>query len=263
MEKKRNPYQWCQEAVSYVRFKPDRAAIQKELEAHLADSRTLLRSQGVEWMESERRAVEAMGDPKAVGLALDRAHSPWLGWLWEASRWVCGVLLFFALCSVLHADWWSSLREDLSRLGAPDALDQEIWLNPEIGVGGYFDFLGELSCPDALQAGAYTLTPERALCWEDAETGGRLLALGLNAETWRFWLEEPQFYDNLSAVDSNGITYSYDRSPRISSGTLAAGRLRSQHCITLTPLYGNPEWVEITCLSGGWTIRLDLWEVTS
>lgn len=263
MEKKRNPRQWCQEAVSYVRFKPDRAAIYKELEAHLEDSRTLLRSQGVEWMESERRAVEAMGDPRTVGLALDRAHSPWLGWLWKVSRWVCGVLVFFALCSVLHADWRESLQEDLSLLIGPEAIEQELWLNPSAGADGeYYALLGELPCPDAFQTGVYTLTPERALYWEALGNGQGLLALGLTAETRRFWLEEPCFYDNLTAVDSSGTEYSYSRSPRIWPHTLSAGPARSQFCITLEPISKRPEWVEIRCSSGGWTIRLDLSEVT-
>lgn len=35
---------------------------------------------------SKQRALEAMGSAREVGYAPARAHKPWLGWLWEASR---------------------------------------------------------------------------------------------------------------------------------------------------------------------------------
>ena len=92
MEEKKTARQWCDEAVSYVRFRPDRSAIRRELTQHLMDSRFQLLDQGLDTETADARSVADMGDPQTVGLALDRAHNPFLGWLWELSRLVCPVL---------------------------------------------------------------------------------------------------------------------------------------------------------------------------
>lgn len=71
MEEKKTAGQWCDEAVGYVRFRPDRSAIRRELEQHLMDSRFQLLDQGLGTEEADARSVAAMGDPRTVGLALD------------------------------------------------------------------------------------------------------------------------------------------------------------------------------------------------
>lgn len=73
-----------------VRFLPDRGQIRAELAGHLADSRDyLIEAEGLPPEEAAAQAVARMGDPGALGKALDRAHSPLLGWLWYISRIVC------------------------------------------------------------------------------------------------------------------------------------------------------------------------------
>ena len=77
---------WCKEVVSRVRFWPDREAIRKELAAHYEDSvRDYLRIDYEEEL-AKSRALAAMGDAAEVGNGLDKAHKPWLGWLWGGSR---------------------------------------------------------------------------------------------------------------------------------------------------------------------------------
>ena len=73
MEEKKTARQWCDEAVSYVRFRPDRSAIRRELTQHLMDSRFQLLDQGLDTETADARSVADMGDPQTVGLALDRA----------------------------------------------------------------------------------------------------------------------------------------------------------------------------------------------
>lgn len=41
---------------------------------------------GYDTAEAEKRALDAMGSAFLVGCALDRAHHPFLGWLWQATR---------------------------------------------------------------------------------------------------------------------------------------------------------------------------------
>lgn len=76
---------WMREVLEQVRFRPDHKDIQKELLAHLEDGRADLVRLGYPRDLAEERALQAMGDAKTVGQALDQAHRPWLGWLWLAS----------------------------------------------------------------------------------------------------------------------------------------------------------------------------------
>ena len=78
--------QWAEQTAVFIRFKPDRSAVASELAAHLEDKYAMLERCGYDHQLAASRSLEAMGDPKAVGRALDRAHKPWLGWLWICSK---------------------------------------------------------------------------------------------------------------------------------------------------------------------------------
>lgn len=77
---------WCEDVLREVRFRPDHPAIWRELTAHLEDGCADLERLGYDRALAEQRTLQAMGDPAEVGRALDRAHKPWLGWLWKATR---------------------------------------------------------------------------------------------------------------------------------------------------------------------------------
>ena len=72
---------WCRAVTEQVRFKPDRAAIEQELLAHLEDGAADFERIGYTTAEAEKRALDAMGSAFLVGSALDQAHHPFLGWL--------------------------------------------------------------------------------------------------------------------------------------------------------------------------------------
>lgn len=69
-----------------VKFFPARARIREEYEAHFADAVERLRCQGKSEEEAEALAAERMGDPVELGRALNREHSPLIGWLLYLSR---------------------------------------------------------------------------------------------------------------------------------------------------------------------------------
>ena len=73
---------FCKMVCGFIRFWPDHAAITAELTAHLEDHRDALLElcPGLTPEEAEEAAVQAMGDPEALGRALDESHSPRLGW---------------------------------------------------------------------------------------------------------------------------------------------------------------------------------------
>lgn len=91
---------WCGQVTDQVRFKPDRAAIAKELTAHYEDHVRDLERLDYPQKLAEQRALDAMGDPELIGKALNRVHQPWLGWLWLASRVVLILTLITAFVSL-------------------------------------------------------------------------------------------------------------------------------------------------------------------
>ena len=71
-----NEKSWLDTATAKIRFRPDRRAVRRELEAHLEDLRE---HTGL----TEQAALEAMGDPGRIAEELGRIHRPWLGYLWR------------------------------------------------------------------------------------------------------------------------------------------------------------------------------------
>lgn len=93
------PPDYIDQVLGYVQFPFDRPAIRQELEDHIED----LLSDAPELPEEERPGYirGRMGDPKTVGKALNREHSPVLGWLWKLSGWVMWAVLLWNLPALL------------------------------------------------------------------------------------------------------------------------------------------------------------------
>ena len=228
---------WCQTVTDRVRFKPDRYYIAEELKAHYQDHVKDLMRLGYDVELAEERALGAMGDPVEIGLAMDRAHKPWLGWLWTVSRWL--VLALFLV--FLYTLYYNGLPE----WRASNGPDQDGWQSAAVMVS-----------PRSFQMGSYELTIEDVQFIQYQELEGRYdLRLNMTAETPKFWLKNPQFHECLSAVDSNGIRYREHWKPYIYGSISYAG----DGCwIKIEHIENEPEWIEITHKTAGWTIRLDL-----
>ena len=95
---------WVDAVCEQVRFWPDRQGLAKELRVHYEDHRKALEQLHYEPELAAERSLRAMGNAQEVGWALDRVHKPWLGWLWESSRWLArgmaALLVITMLCSV-------------------------------------------------------------------------------------------------------------------------------------------------------------------
>ena len=89
-------YAWADRAARHVRFLPDRAGVRAELRAHLEDRYEALTAGGLDVRAAAEKTVAAMGDADAVGGALNRLHSPLLGWAWLLS--CAAVFLALLLC---------------------------------------------------------------------------------------------------------------------------------------------------------------------
>lgn len=94
---------WCGLAASYIRFPPDRPAVEQELMEHLQDKVDDFMEHGMPKEEAERRAVQEMGEPRETGLLLRQIHKPYLGWVWKGTVWLVRVLLVIAVVWLLAA----------------------------------------------------------------------------------------------------------------------------------------------------------------
>lgn len=228
---------WMREVLQQVRFWPDHKAIQKELLAHLEDGRADLMRLGYDQKLAEERTLRGIGDPVEIGKALDQAHKPGLGWLWQVSRWF----------TVLAAVWML-----LAVLGSGGLPDVRQWIEPASTWEREDTMPDDIDCPASFQAGAYTF--EVIGVRYDLGT----LHVELQSFTPKFWLGPPELHDYLEAVDSCGTVYTPWANPRISGSSYQDGHIRNRLWITLYNIEEEPEWIDIRHKNAGWSFRLEL-----
>lgn len=85
--------------LAEIRFFFDCHKIRKELSDHLSDSVDALMQEGWSESEAETQAVLQMGNAQEIGKALNRIHSPILGWFWLISTTLvlCSSVFFFQI----------------------------------------------------------------------------------------------------------------------------------------------------------------------
>ena len=229
---------WCDEVVGCVRFRPDRPAIAKELRHHYEDSLNDYLRIGYDENLARARALGDLGDAEEVGTALDKAHKPWLGRLWQVSQWGVLAALLLLLCF-------------LGSYTVPPIAD---WVDPE----PYFSpssIATPLVCPPDFEGGLYRYGFEFAEYTWDGKRGS--LVITLTAQTPRFWLDEPELSGVIQAVDSNGTAYFSDSYGAIDA-VAAGGHFRTACLIRLHFWETLPEWVEVTNTIAGWSFRMDI-----
>ena len=88
---------WCREAVSGIRFPPDRRKVRRELMDHLLDHRDALLEAGYDKTTAQNLAVAAMGDAAAIRADLAAIHRPFWGFFLRATRVALALVLATAL----------------------------------------------------------------------------------------------------------------------------------------------------------------------
>lgn len=89
------------EVLSHIRFSFDRMAIRSELENHIVDKTQYLIEKGLEKDAAEKRAVDEMGSSKEIGIALNKIHSPIVGWIWKLTNVISILCILLALFFVV------------------------------------------------------------------------------------------------------------------------------------------------------------------
>lgn len=243
-------YDWRDAVLRYVRFTPDHGAIAKELFAHYEDSVQDFERIGYDEELARTRALAAMGDAVEVGKGLDRAHKPWLGWLFEATKWMMTALALI-LAVTLVKDWmvrevWYHLEDQLKWQTPPAAAD-----SAETGHGTIYMAPG-----DVWEEGGLTYqrmdvwleldVPQASTPWGPRGSESYTTDRGPIPHQFRDeegnWQES--FYYHYAADESFYAMEGYTRYQW------------SVEFVTEEPL----RWVEMTYPFGDWTLRAE-WEV--
>lgn len=140
---------FCRTVTEQMRCGWEKEPVAQELSDHIRDHADALMAQGVPQSEAESRAVEAMGDPVALGRALDRLHSPWP---WRVLRF-CTRCALAAL--LLAAAAWLFTWED--GYVSPDPAEAAIQALREPDEGG--SILAHGSVTGGGRVGDYRLSP--------------------------------------------------------------------------------------------------------
>ena len=237
---------WCRDVLRCVRFRPDHAAIRKELKAHYEDHVKDLERIGYPAEEARPKALAAMGAAEEVGQGLDRAHSPALGWLWQVSRVMLAAVMVFMVFFITGYC--------LPQIG----LDPEPYFEPL----SYAMPLGEaktLPCPRDFEDGVFRYEFEWAEYTYEEERDLTIIHVAATATTPCFWLNGPDLYDAMTASDSDGRTYinNYGSANSI-EGFTRSGHYRYAVTFTICVKGELPEWIDIENPVAGWTFRLEI-----
>jgi len=197
--------EWREAALNQVRYWPDHDAIGRELESHYEDHRDDLIRIGWPQEEAEAHALAALGDPEAVGKALDREHSPWLGRLFTVSRVALVITCFLYVSLIFSNDFdlthFVNSFRPFSVKEAAGELRVE-WYNEEAHPAYLGDCVATAGRGRAVQACDFTLTPVKALEWETYGAYRTLITIQVEWSP-RYWGMEPTFDDEL-CVRYNG-----------------------------------------------------------
>lgn len=237
---------WVEQVCGCVRFWPDRKAIRKELWAHYEDHCRDLERLQFEPAQARQRALEAMGDAREVGVALDRVHKPWLGWLWEISRVILAGLVLLGIVTLLRT-------ADVPQLA--DRLRGEREEIPETAAQADLAHATLCAVPGKVTErddGYYTAEVElwlrlREPLWEE-----------YGVVTYYFTYRDPWGEIPLYAMDDRTRTAPAVRYWKYGDSTF--GWKQCHQTVELV-LEEPPRWVEISYpLSGGdWSLRIE-WE---
>ena len=265
MKKKKNEnrnfafWRWCDYAVCFIKYKPDRKWISEELYGHLEDKYDHLVSSGMDEKEAEKEALKAMGDASEVGRELAKVHKPFLGYLLRCTK----VILVLAIISlIIHSFNIIPIVSRYINGGMESVVEENLWNTPEEGDIFYYP-----DCRD--KSDGYIFTIPRVLTSDDPYSDGThpfyFTVKSFNVRPWIGPAELREFY----AVDSFGNYYypnssisREDTDRSLVGNYYYGGYLTYKYEMWLEGYVGGAEWVEIRYDSFGRDIclRIDLGE---
>ncbi len=94
--------EYLEEIIGQVKFFFDHESIEKELTVHLEERKEDYISEGYAEKEAEELTITNFGDPVEIGKALNKEHSPLLGWLYYITNTIVGItVIYFVFAFIL------------------------------------------------------------------------------------------------------------------------------------------------------------------
>lgn len=218
-------HQFCELVTGQLRCKWEAPAVRQELSDHIQDHMDALMAEGMGRDQAEEAAVAAMGDPEALGKALDALHSPWPWRLYHAARaaaFVLLVLAFFLGLDVLlgsggsGAVFWGDPGYPLLEQDPQSIMEHYVLTDSDT-----VQTTGAVTGGGAI--GPYRLSPSGEALLLTQENGYTRLAFLVSTFHPQPWLESlDPTGQTFSAVDDLGNRYGSDQVSFLSTG----GRLR-------------------------------------
>lgn len=258
---------WCEQAVSGIRFPPDREMVSAELMDHLQDHYADLLSQGVDADAARQMALAAMGSPEAIAPQLAAIHRPFWGWLLRITR----VMLALALCAALWCTWagytpYRVPREVNAFQPYTETFHQSLYSDRTR--------LFHAAPDQSVRCDGYTLTLTQAAVWHESYLGQQIsdkerdyLYFQIEVFNPRPWAEHSDVSGWFWAVDSLGNTYDSDHkhiqnyTPYITGSVDRTGPLTTTHDMWISDYRSlDAEWIEFHYDRSGRDLvfRLDL-----
>lgn len=110
-------YYWCRDAVSMIKYTPDRNKVYTELYTHLEDRYESFLAKGVSEKEAEQMALEAMGDARELAPQLAAIHKPFWGYALSFIRVIAVIALVITIgCGIYYLvdqqPWYTDTLRD-------------------------------------------------------------------------------------------------------------------------------------------------------
>lgn len=204
--------QWCDDAVSYIRFPPDRPAVRQELFEHMEEKYDEYVQEGMLLADAERRVIKEMGDYRETGLLLQKIHKPYLGWIWRVTQWLFAIALILAFIGL--GGWIDSLNisDSAPLMGLRDPYETSSYVSESGNSRSERILYLEPNCSDS--SDGYTFTVTKVAYWEGTYTdevlgnrdtkGFYFLLEVTNPRPWAGYTDTPRFFH---AIDSLGNHY--------------------------------------------------------
>ena len=261
--------QWQGEVLKHIRFKPDRPAIETELTAHYMDHVAELERIGYERKLAEERALLAMGDAEEVGRGLDRAHSPVLGWLWQASRVLAVMMVMLALVLGVIEQQWTEL-ENAVFFGEHETYRDYGYMGASEENRHLYTLVDEVFLHWEEERCGYDLSVPYGALWVWPMTDGTpiyYLTVVLISEDLRFWDAAPSLAPMTISTDWGKTWYSSDawdvpEKPvsHFNADTVEKTPFHSTRILTACLNEVHTQWVELNYNgSEPWSVRIQ-WE---
>ncbi len=258
---------WCENAVSGIRDKQDRARVYGELYAHMEDQYEELIAGGMSETEAEKAVVSAMGDFGETAKQLERLYPPVWGRLLLAARLV--LLLAFLMAVFTVPNYLRNLHDQL--LPPPSAtlyFGEEGLLLADGHSRDRRTYYAEPMSRDSADGYRFTLTrlaERRGSWWNEEGDLHDFCSLYLRVEVYHpsLWDERSEILREFYAVDSLGNRYEalnlsdFNSDERILGGNPHRSGLFSYSWdMWLAGYIPGAEWIEVRYDKAGRSVRL-------